>query len=215
MPKFLLWDNDGVLVDTERWHYIATRDALADSGIVLSERAYLGLRTEGRSAWTLAAERGMSPDEIAERRSARNRVYQAYLERADLTIPGVHETLEVLAASYRMGIVTTSRRDHFDTIHRTRPYLAFFEFALTIEDFRVSKPAPDGYLAALRRFGASPEDAVVIEDSEWGLEAACRADLRCVVVRSPFTTGDRLDGAWHVVDSIRELPALLGAGAGA
>ena len=69
----------------------------------------------------------------------------------------------------------------------------------------------DAYLAALDRFGAPQQEALALEDSARGLEAARRAGLDCLVIRSPFTASQDFGAAWRVVDSIREVPALLAA----
>jgi beta-phosphoglucomutase-like phosphatase (HAD superfamily) len=108
-----------------------------------------------------------------------------------------------------MAIVTTALRADFDLIHESSGLLGFFEFALTREDYPRSKPHPDPYLAALERFGAHPREALALEDSVRGLNSARRAGLDCLVVRSPFTASQDFATAWRVVDSIREVPALI------
>lgn len=72
-----------------------------------------------------------------------------------------------------------------------------------------SKPAPDPYLEALARFGASPEQALVVEDSERGLRSASAAGIDCVVVRNAFVAGQDFSLATHTIDTLGELPALL------
>ena len=58
--KFLLWDHDGVLVDTEPLYFEATRQALATVGVDFDQAGYLALMTEGRGYWEAARERGAS-----------------------------------------------------------------------------------------------------------------------------------------------------------
>ena len=64
-----------------------------------------------------------------------------------------------------MALVTTSRRADLDVIHRHRTLLNHFEFTLAREDYTHSKPNPESYLESLARFGAGPDEAIVIEDS--------------------------------------------------
>ena len=108
-----------------------------------------------------------------------------------------------------MALVTTSRRADLDVIHRHRTLLNHFEFTLAREDYTHSKPNPEPYLEALTRFGAEPEEAIVIEDSERGLRAAVAARIPCVVVKNAFTESHDFSSAWKVVDSICDLSRIL------
>ena len=210
MPRrYLLWDHDGVLVDTERLYFEATRETLAALGAELDQATYLDFMAEGRSCWDLARSRDIPEARIAFHRAHRDSLYQELLRSRPIEIPGVREVLAELGASHRMAIVTSARRADFDLIHESSGLLRFFDFSLTIEDYARSKPHPDPYLAALERFGADPREALALEDSVRGLKSACRAGLQCVVVRSPFTASQDFAMAWRVVDSIREVPALL------
>lgn len=207
--RFLLWDNDGVLVDTERWYFDSTREALARLGVELGAARYLEIMASGGSCWDLARALGVGEAEIARRRRLRDARYAEHLRTQRLEIDGVAEVLEALAADHRMAVVTTSRLADFQQIHAGRGLLPFFEFVITIEAVQSPKPAPDAYRAALERFGARPEEALAVEDSVRGLESARRAGLECAVIRHPFTAGQRFDGAWRVLDSVRDLPGLL------
>lgn len=210
--RYLLWDHDGVLVDTERWYFEATREALGQLGVDLRQDTYLDHMTQGRSCWELARSRGFSEERVGQHRARRDSIYRDFLLTRPIEIEGVREVLAELRMAHRMAIVTSARRIDFDLIHASSGLLEFFEFALTIEDYARSKPHPDSYLAALDRFGARPREAIALEDSARGLEAARRAGLDCLVIRSPFTASQDFGAAWRVVDSIREVPALLAAG---
>ena len=56
MRKFLLWDQDGVLVDTERWFFVATQECLRELGVELDQARYLQYMAAGRSCWELALD---------------------------------------------------------------------------------------------------------------------------------------------------------------
>jgi HAD superfamily hydrolase (TIGR01509 family) len=209
--KFILWDHDGVLVDTERWYFAATRDSLADLGIQLDQAAYLGLATEGRSCWDLARQAGHSEARVELQRSRRDGLYQDYIRSQPIEIDGVLETLRELHGAYRMAIVTTARREDFALIHRSRSLLECFELIVTIEDCARPKPHPDLYLEALRRLGARAEESFAVEDSARGLRAATAAGIDCIVVKNAFTAFQDFSAAWSVLDSVRDLPGILAA----
>ncbi len=79
----------------------------------------------------------------------------------------------------------------------------YFDVVVTAEDVERPKPAPDIYLAACRRLGVEPSEAVALEDSPPGIEAARRAGLTVVAV--PQDDGVDTSAADHVVPTLRDL----------
>lgn len=209
MKTTILWDHDGVLVDTEPLFFEATRLTMAALGITLERDNYLRTMAQGISAWERVAAAGYSPEEISRHKARRNRRYRAFLSSRKIEIAGVESVLAELATSYTMAIVTTARRADFDLIHRDRNIRRYMSFVLTNGDYRRNKPHPDPYLAALERLGARPEEAVVVEDSERGLRAAVAAGIDCVVVDNDFVRGQDFSAATHRIETLAMLPALL------
>jgi HAD superfamily hydrolase (TIGR01509 family) len=210
MITTLLWDNDGILVDTEMLYFIATRDVLATVGIELTEALYRELfLIEGRGAWHLVTERGFSRADVERLRDDRNARYAEALTEAPLLIDGVADVLTELGARFRMGIVTSSRRDHFDVIHARTGILGHFDFVLTAADVRHVKPDPELYRRAVELSGGAAHHCLAIEDSERGLLAALGAGVHCAIVPSQLTRGTAFSGAAAVLDSIRDIPAWL------
>jgi beta-phosphoglucomutase-like phosphatase (HAD superfamily) len=114
----ILWDNDGVLVDTEHLYFQATQRVLASVGVTLTEEQYIDcFLVEGHGAWHLVEARGVGDAEIARLRDQRNEIYGRLLSQGPRVIPGIVETLDALRGRYVMGVVTSSRKDHFDLIH--------------------------------------------------------------------------------------------------
>jgi len=108
-----------------------------------------------------------------------------------------------------MAIVTTSTRAHFELIHRDRKLSRFMDFVLSREDYVLSKPDPEPYLLGLRKFGASADNCLVIEDSQRGLQAALAAGIDCAIVHNDFTASHDFTGASHLLNSIAEVPKIL------
>ena len=208
MIKAIFWDNDGVLVDTERLYFRATEQIMTAAGTPLTEAVYVEyFLRQGLGAWHLIP--GVSQEEIAKLRQQRNDLYSELLRREACAIDGVADALASLHGTHVMGIVTSSRRDHFDLIHERCDLLRYFDFVLTSDDFPRTKPHPDPYLMAVDRSAVDPDQCVAIEDSERGLEAATRAGIRCIVVPTPMTRGGTFDGACRVIDRIADVPAAL------
>jgi HAD superfamily hydrolase (TIGR01509 family) len=210
MVEAILWDNDGVLVDTERLYFQATQEALARAGIDLTLELYkdVSLR-QGQSLFYLAAEQGWTAEQIAGLREERDGIYVRLLRAEPVLFPGVFKTLNELHKKYQMAIVTSSLRNHFDVMHETSGIRDFFEFILAREDYGKSKPDPEPYLSAMRRLGLAAERCVAIEDTERGLAAAKAAGLRCVVIPHDFTRECDFAGAVAVLENARKLPGLL------
>ena len=200
MVEAILWDNDGVLVDTERLFFESTRQTLARVGIALSLEQFLELSMrQGRSAFTLAAERGWGKQEIAGLKKERDRLYSEMIRKQARLLPGVRETLRALHGHMRMAIVTSSQRQHFEALHADIGLTGYFEFALAREDYSKTKPNPEPYLLALERLGMRAAMCVAVEDSERGLAAALAAGIRCLVIPNEMTRGCSFQGATAIL----------------
>ena len=207
--KYILFDHDGVLVDTEQWYFMAGKRALASLGIDLTRDAHLANMASGINTWEVARASGISESDISRARELRNRYYQEYLITEDIEIDGVLETLAELAGTYRMAIVTTSKRPDFALIHEKRRILDHMEFCLTREDYERAKPHPEPYLKGLQRFGATAAETVVIEDSARGLKSALAAGIDCIVVANDFAAVHDLSAATARAASFSELPSVI------
>ncbi|HVV17177.1 MAG TPA: HAD family phosphatase [Polyangia bacterium] len=206
----ILFDNDGVLVDTESLYYRANRDVLATVGVHLNEATYVELYLrQGVGAFHLAAARGLSPDAIVALRAARNRLYNDLVAHEDISIPGVFEVVRRLAARYRLAIVTSAEPEPFARTHARTGLLPLFELVLTRADTVRAKPAPDPYLLAVSRLGVPAARCLVIEDSERGLRAAKAAGLSCWVVPSGLTRGSNFGAADGVLPDLAAAAARL------
>jgi HAD superfamily hydrolase (TIGR01509 family) len=210
----ILFDNDGVLVDTEALYFRANREALATVGVDLDQATYIQyFLREGLGAWHLAEARGIGPAGIVELRAARDRRYFQLVEEAELVIPGVAELLPRLAARFRMAIVTSSEPAPFARTHARTGLLPHFELVLTRADYTNAKPDPEPYLCAVSRLGLPPARCLVIEDSERGLRAAKAAGLACWVVPSGLTASGNFAGADAVLPDLAAAAVRLHAGA--
>ncbi|MBN1977197.1 MAG: HAD family phosphatase [Anaerolineae bacterium] len=211
MIKAILWDNDGVLVDTEHLYFRATREILAHVGVELTQELYVEhILRDSKGAWHLAAERGVPPEEIDRLRDERDARYEQLLRQGNTIIDGVQETLANLHGKFKMGIVTSSRPDHFDIIHQSTGLLQYFDFVVTSLYYTHYKPHPEPYQVGLEKTGCASDECVVIEDSPRGLAAANAAGIHCLVVRSDLTAQEDFSGACMVLNALTDItPELL------
>lgn len=203
--KAILWDNDGVLVNTEHLFYAANRDYFAGHGIDLTPQHFFDWFLQANhGAWHLLPPH--QQEHIPALRAARNRLYSERLRsESQLLTPHIGTVLAELAPLFRMAVVTSARHEDFHIIHRNTHLLHHFEFVLTDEDVPNSKPAPDPYLLGLQRLALPAEQCLVVEDSPRGLQAAIAAGIDCIAMRGPLTEGYAFPGALCVVNSNPEL----------
>jgi len=209
MKKFVLFDHDGVLVDTEFWYFKAGKRALSEIGFSLEEDEYLRDMNQGLGTWAQAKRAGVEEETINELRAKRNQYYQEFLRTEDIEIDGVVEVLEELSNHVKMAIVTTSKRADFELIHEKRSLTRFMDFVLVREDYEFSKPHPEPYLLGLEHFNATKSETIVVEDSLRGLNSAIAAGIDCVVVHNAFTKSSEFPGARFRIEKLGELKNLI------
>ena len=209
VKKYILFDHDGVLVDTEFWYYKAGERALADIGLTLDKDQYLRDMNQGLGTWAQARAAGIDEQTISRRREVRNDYYQEYLRTEAIEIEGVVETLAELSKYVRMAIVTTAKRADFETIHEKRQIRNFMEFVLVREDYKLAKPHPEPYLTGLKRLGAAREETLVVEDSSRGLNSAVAAGIDCAIVYNEFTKAQDFSQASYRIETLIELKDII------
>ena len=210
MKKYILFDNDGVLVHTEPFYYKAnliTLEKFFDVSLTFEE--YMKIMANGTTVWQKALDKGFSLNDIETARIKRNEYYQNFLKTENILINGVKEVLQELSKDYKMAIITTSRRVDFEIIHKNLGLTDFMEFILCEEDYNFAKPHPEPYLKALELFNAKKEEAIVVEDSQRGLTSAFKAGIECVIVKNEFTITHDFSNASYFIESLKELKTIL------
>ena len=207
--KYILFDNDGILVETEKWYFEANRKALSLLGLNLEIDFYQNIMIKGGSAFELAQFHNIKTDVIEKHRAIRDGFYHEFLQTKDLTIPNVKKVLEELSKKYKLAIITTSRRIDFELIHKNRGITNFMDFVLCVEDYKRAKPHPDPYLKGLEKFKAKDYEAVVVEDSQRGLHSAKSANIDCIVIKNEFTATQDFTKADFFINNFEDLKSLL------
>ncbi len=207
MKKAIIFDNDGVLVNTEALFFQATKEMCAQLGKELSLDEFLDCHIKSSKAtWHLT---NVCQYDIPQWRAWRNTRYSELLQKGDLSYPGVEQVIDELSRDYRLCIVTSSKKSHFDIIHRESNYLKYFEFIITLEDVSKSKPSPEPYLKALARLNLPAESCLIVEDSFRGLNSALAAKVDCVIVQNNFSQHQDLSGAKYNIDELAKLPRFV------
>ncbi|HEX4521773.1 MAG TPA: HAD family phosphatase [Gaiellaceae bacterium] len=203
----IVFDLDGILVDSEHvwddvreelarerggsWHPGAQRDMMGMSSPEWSRYMHdtIGLREP--------------PAEI--NRIVVERMLERYAEGPPW-IPGALDAVGRMAASFRLGLASSSNRELIDTVLEAGGLTELFEATVSSEEVARGKPAPDVYLEAARRLGLDAADCVAIEDSHNGIRSAKAAGMACIAIPNDrFPPGDAVAEADAVLGSIVEL----------
>ncbi len=214
----LLFDHDGVLVNTEPLYLQAIQEQLAGLGIALAQADYIKNMAFGADPWALARAAGCDELAVDQLRDARDARYQQLLQTRPIRIPGAEAVVTELAKYFKLAIVTTCRDQDFDLIHglnsgadveQALNLVSHMEFVLKRSHYQNSKPDPEPYLLALSRFDIEPAQALVIEDSERGLRSAVAAGIDCAAIFHPFTASQDFSQARYRFDDLSALQAFL------
>lgn len=203
MTEAVLFDNDGVLVDTETLFFEVTRQAFGRMGLELTRgiwaARYLG---EGQPSKEIALFLGGDPERVAVVLEERNRQYRRVLEQPPPVRPKVRETLTKLHGRVKLAIVTGCDRHQLNLAHASGNLLSFFDVIITSDDCSHLKPHPGLYLAATKHLGVRGENCLAVEDSPRGLAAARAAGIPCVVVPTELTRMLDFPGTLAVEDDV-------------
>ena len=208
--KALLWDNDGILVDTEPLYMGVTREIMAEVGVGLSVDEFREISLErGQSCFELVRAAGFGQAEIDRLRQRRDEAYHARVSSGVPLMKGARETLEALHGRIPMAIVTSSHPEDLQVVHRAHGLESFFEAVVASGDYVRHKPHPDPYLEGAARLSVEPQDCVAIEDTQRGMRAALAAGMECWVIPHALSQDSDFTGAHRTLENIREVEALI------
>jgi len=206
--RALVFDFDGLIIDTEVPVFTAWSETYERHGQRLSAEFWASIIGYGGDRFDPMADlerrvgRPIDRDAVQVERRQR----QAELTLALEILPGVREwRQEAAELGVRLGVASSSGRS-WVTGHLERLGLGGWECVRCGDDVERTKPAPDLYLAVLEGLGVPPGEAIAVEDSGVGVEAAKVAGLFCVAVPSALTAGHDFSRADVVLRSLAEAP---------
>ena len=212
-PLAVIFDMDGVLLDSEAAWDSARRELVRERGGTWKESAtrdMLGMSSPEWSRYVAEElEVDLEPDAISEQ--VLERMLAAYREALPL-LPGAAQAVERLAACWPLGLASSSNREAIDLVLAESGLDEHFRVSVSSEEVGRGKPAPDVYLEATRRLGVAAAECVAIEDSENGIRSADAAGMRVIALPNhEFPPApDALVLADRVIGGLEELtPALV------
>ncbi|HEX9039069.1 MAG TPA: HAD family phosphatase [Ktedonobacterales bacterium] len=213
----VLWDVDGVIIDSGEQHRLAWTAMAAERGLPYSDAdfwATFGMRNQDIIPLVFGVS---EPAEVAAMASRKEELYREALRRDAVALPGARELMAALrAAGYHQALGSSAPIANIEAIIALLGLAPWLDGFISGERVTHGKPAPDIFLAGAGLLGVEPARCLVIEDAPAGVQAARAGGMRCVAVRRAGQTDARgLDAADRVVDSLLALDvttvdALLG-----
>ncbi|AIL64399.1 HAD family hydrolase [Pseudomonas alkylphenolica] len=188
MIKAVIFDMDGVLIEAKDWHYEALNKSLRLFGHTISRHDHLttydGLPTS-RKLDMLSVERDL-PFELHNFINEMKQAYTMEIVYAQCKPTFVHQyALSSLKnLGYKLAVASNSIRNTVEVMMEKARLDQYLDLKLSNEDVEHAKPAPDIYTKAIRSFGLSPDECLVVEDNENGIRAARASGAHVLVVES-------------------------------
>ncbi|MGD6818985.1 HAD family hydrolase [Metabacillus sp. 84] len=207
MFKAIVFDFDGLILDTETLHYEVLKEMFEEQGSHLPLELWLeGVGTQsGFQPFTYLEEQ---LGEKVDHRSLQTDREKRFSERIsrELARPGVEDYLAAAKElGFKIGLASSSDYEWVSTHLRNIGLFDHFECIKTSDDVEEVKPNPSLYIKAAECLGVKPEECIAFEDSAHGSLAARRAGMACVIVPNKITGGLEFGETDHRLESMAEL----------
>jgi HAD superfamily hydrolase (TIGR01509 family) len=208
----VIFDLDGVLIDSERPWESARRKLALESGGRWPDDAQASMMGMSSPEWTRwmhdELDVPLEPDEIFRAVTAElSGVYRAELP----LLPGARNAVEALAGRWPLAMASSSSRILIDLVLELAGLRPLFRASVSSEEVARGKPAPDVYVAAAQQLGVKPADCVAVEDSTNGIKAGVAAGMRVIAIpeRDFPPSPEALELAAVRIESLAELTPTL------
>jgi len=208
MIQAVIFDNDGVIVDSEPLHHLAEKQTMARYGVAITEDEflkYVGIGTEQMFGdWIKKFQlTAADPTEMIERHQGT--LMQLFIEQVQPT-PNVVPFIQQLAnKQYKLAVASSSQRALVEIGLRKYDLLNYFQVVVCADDVTNPKPDPELFLRAAEQLQVSPAGCLVIEDSAAGIQAAKAAGMYCVGYLNAHSGRQDLSAADIVVGDFGEI----------
>ena len=207
----VIFDMDGVVIDSEPLHERASQRVFSAYGIELDNSVFEPFKGKtDRDIVTFLKEehdiQGASVDELLQQKRDS---YAAFIDELN-PIPGAISFIQQVAISYRLALTTSASRRNQELAFQKFNLYPFFETVITSNDITHPKPHPEPYQVTVSQLGLTPEECVVIEDSTNGVRSASAAGCIVIGITTSFDEPTlREAGAHIVIDSYDQLKGHL------
>ena len=210
MLKAVIFDMDGVLIDSEPFHLVVNERIFADLGINLSEDEYHGfIGTTHKDMWSTIKKRYNLPQSVPELVNMQVSGNIGYIKNEEIEpikIKGITDLLSKIAGeNIKIGIASSSPTEVIKLVINKLGISNYFAAIVGGEEIKEGKPSPDIFLKAAKRLNSNPSDCIVIEDSKNGVLAAKAAGMKCVGFKNPNSGNQDLRKADLIIENYDSL----------
>jgi HAD superfamily hydrolase (TIGR01509 family) len=209
----VIFDLDGLVLDTEPTYRLAWERAAQEMGFALDDAFFAGLSgCQGSDVEAALLARVGSDFALPEFRRRSGEHWRSHVESHGIAVKaGAGRLLEHLRQSgLPFSLATNSRRQYAERCLHLAGLAGAFPLMVARDDVARGKPAPDVYLETARRLGLAPAACLVLEDSLPGLTAAYQAGMAPVLVTDCAATAQAGAAlAWRILESLEDVPAML------
>ncbi len=210
MLKAVIFDMDGVIIDSEPTHMKLESETYKELGIEVSrEEHHTFVGTTSHYMWEALKNKYKLNQTLKELVEHDRNIYFKYLQSDEceiILIDGVKELIKDLNANgVKLAIASSSPLNVIESIAKKFQIEEYFEVFVTGDNVKRSKPEPDIFLFASEKLGVSPKKCVVIEDSHNGVLAAKKAGMKCVGINSDPEGSQDISMADIVINSFNEV----------
>lgn len=213
MIEAVIFDMDGLLVNSEPVWFLARKDLLDSHGKVWTEEDQLATAGKHTEVWVelvgAKLDGRLTPDQVREEILGR---MERFYSNGDVTIlPGADEALEYCAGRYQVGLASGSPQRLIDAALKGTGWACHFDSLICGDELEHGKPAPDIYLEIMRRMDLDAVATAVVEDSGAGIRAGKAAGTKVVAVPNEHSMPEPgvLALADVCIDSLFYLPKAL------
>jgi HAD superfamily hydrolase (TIGR01509 family) len=210
IPRAVIFDMDGVIVDSEPHHERAFHDVLQDLGHTLGH----GMKFEdylGRSdfeLWVDFVARHKPPQTVAELIALKRKRVIEVMQTVQPIFPGLPDLVAKLADRYLLAVASGSEHPVIETVLSLKGLQRFFSVVVSSADVKRGKPAPDIFLRTAELLRVPPGGCWVIEDSKPGVAGGLAAGMKVIAITNTHPA-EELSQATHVVETYIEIERLL------
>ncbi len=207
--KAVIFDMDGVIVDSMPYHFLAWYEALRPLGVRVS---CFDVYSKEGERWEKSLKDFLTHARIKPTRKileqifiSRQKIFKKYFRR--LLFKGAEEFLFCLKGKYLLGLVTGTPAQGIAKILPKR-VKDLFDCVVAGDHVKKGKPHPEPYLTAARKLGLKPAECIVVENAPYGIESAKRAGMFCVAVTTSLPK-EYLKKADIVVENLEEISGII------
>lgn len=207
MKKLIIFDVDGVLLDSEPLYMDMNQRFFKELGAEITKAEYQGfIGISGTKMWTYIKEKASLSQTVDELKELEKELKHTTLKEATLVpTPGVIDFLEFLQQNgHTIAIASSGLRKNIDLILQKLDMEKYFDLIVSGEQVYHGKPEPDIFLKVAQHYNRPPEDCIVIEDSRNGVLAAKAANMYCIGYYNRNSGNQDLTKADRVITSFAE-----------